>query len=168
MSEQYLRFFLALKQAFVFSFLSFQFDFLPSSSARLFIIMANVADAAAPKVVLGHDVDSGSEPNSTSPAVGSTAGQEEEDEGKPAIAQKVYGIAKGDNEGKVNLHIPEMVWFHKFKDTSTATIRKVLELKGAQRGKRFLHITVSKKFLPITKLSGRTFLSAWWHIVVCM
>ncbi|KAG2741815.1 hypothetical protein P692DRAFT_20840142 [Suillus brevipes Sb2] len=131
--------------------------------------MANIADAAAPKVVPGHDVDSGSELNSTSPAVGSTAGKEEEDDGKLAIPLKVYGIAKGDDEvqGKVNLHIPEMVWFNKFKDTSTAAIRKVLELKNAERGKRFLHITVSRKLRPITKLSGRTFLSAWWHIVVC-
>jgi len=36
--------------------------------------MANVVDAAPPKVVPGNNIDSGSEHDSTSPAVGSTAG----------------------------------------------------------------------------------------------
>ncbi|KIK41002.1 hypothetical protein CY34DRAFT_806607 [Suillus luteus UH-Slu-Lm8-n1] len=126
------------------------------------------ADAAVPKVVPpGHGIDSGPEPNPTSPAVGSTAGQEEEDEGMPAIPQLVYGIAKGDREGKMNHHIPEIAWFHKIEDRSTANIRNVLELKDTERSERVLHITVSRKLRPITKLSGRTFLSAWWHIVVC-
>jgi hypothetical protein len=162
--------FLAYKQAFISIFLSFQFNFLPGSSATLFIMVnTTVADAAAPKVLPpGHGIDSGPEPNSTSPAIGSIAGQEEEDEGKPAKPQLVYGIAKGDKEGKVNHHIPEMVWFHKFEDTSTANIRKVLELKDTERSERVLHILVSRKLRPITKLSGRVFLSAWWHIVVCM
>jgi hypothetical protein len=133
------------------------------------MVNTTAADAAVPKVVPpGHSIDSGPKPNSTSPAVGSTTGQEEEDEGMPAIPQLVYGIAEGDRKGKMNHHIPEIVWFHKIEDTSTANIGNVLELKDTERSERILHITVSRKLRPITKLSSRMFLSAWWHIVVCM
>ncbi|KAG1741280.1 hypothetical protein EDB19DRAFT_1875935 [Suillus lakei] len=91
---------------------------------------------------------------------------EEERESEAEILQKVYEIAK-DEESKVRHHVPEMVWFHKFEDTSTANIRRALGLKDAERGRRILYIIVFRKLDPITKLSDKKFLAAWWHIVVC-
>jgi hypothetical protein len=93
---------------------------------------------------------------------------EEERESEPAILQKVYEIAQKDREGKVKYHVPEMVWFHKFEDTSTAKIRAALGLEGAKRGRRVLYMIIFRKLDPITDLSGKQFLAAWWHIVVCM
>ncbi|KAG1803660.1 uncharacterized protein HD556DRAFT_1437417 [Suillus plorans] len=92
---------------------------------------------------------------------------EEERESEGEILQKVYEVAKEDKEGKVKYHVPEMVWSHKFEDTSTANIRRALGLKDAERGRRILYIIVFRKLEPITNLSGKQFLTAWWHTVVC-
>ncbi|KAG1741269.1 hypothetical protein EDB19DRAFT_717988 [Suillus lakei] len=92
---------------------------------------------------------------------------EEERESEAEILQKVYDIAKKDEEGKVRHHVPEMVWFHKFEDTSTSNIRRALGLKDAERGRRVLYVIIFRKLDPITKLSDQKFLTAWWHIVVC-
>ncbi|KAG2355780.1 hypothetical protein BDR07DRAFT_1425211 [Suillus spraguei] len=92
---------------------------------------------------------------------------EEERESEADILKKVYKIAGEDKEGKVKYHVPEMVWSHKFEDTSTANIRKALGLKDAERGRRVLYIIVFRKLDPITDLSDKEFLAAWWHIVVC-
>ncbi|KAG2337094.1 hypothetical protein BDR05DRAFT_805008 [Suillus weaverae] len=105
--------------------------------------------------------------NPTNELVAKLYWPEEECESEPAILQKVYEIAKKDEEGKVKHHVPEMVWFHQFEDTSTAKIRKTLGLKDAERGSRVLYIIVFRKLAPITDLSDTQFLTAWWHIVVC-
>ncbi|KAG2351920.1 hypothetical protein BDR07DRAFT_1440809 [Suillus spraguei] len=83
------------------------------------------------------------------------------------ILQDVYAIAK--EESAVKDHIPDMVWFHKFDQTSTMKIRKSLGIQDpdAERGSRVLYITVFRKLVPITSLSGDEFLSAWWQIVLC-
>jgi hypothetical protein len=81
--------------------------------------------------------------------------------------QKVYDIVEKDTKGKVKYHLPEMVWSHKFEETSTANIRTALGLKDAERGRRVLSIIVFKKLDPITNLSEDKFLSAWWQIIRC-
>ena len=67
----------------------------------------------------------------------------------------------------VDGHVPEMVWFHKFEDASTANIRRALGVDDPDRGSRVFYIVVFRKLLPITKLSGKEFLHAWWHVVLC-
>ncbi|KAG2753900.1 hypothetical protein P692DRAFT_20828894 [Suillus brevipes Sb2] len=81
--------------------------------------------------------------------------------------QRVHDIAEKDTKGKVKYHVPEMVWSHKFEETSTANIRTALGLKDAERGRRILSIIVFKKLDPITDLSEDEFLSAWWQIIRC-
>ncbi|KAG2339602.1 hypothetical protein BDR05DRAFT_967788 [Suillus weaverae] len=105
--------------------------------------------------------------NPTNELVAKLYWPEEERESEPAILQKVYEIAKKDEEGKVKHHVPEMVWFHKFEDTSMAKIREMLGLKDAERGRRVLYIIVFRKLDPITDLSEDEFLSAWWQIILC-
>jgi hypothetical protein len=105
--------------------------------------------------------------NTTSELVAKLYWPEEERESEAEILQKVYEIAEKDTEGKVKYHVPEMVWSHKFEETSTANIRTALGLKDAERGKRVLYIIVFKKLDPITGLSGDEFLSAWWQIIRC-
>jgi len=90
------------------------------------------------------------------------------------ILEEVYKIADGKREHmteeerkQVDGHVPEMVWFHKFEDTSTASIREALGIKDAKRGSRVFYIIVFRKLRPITELSGQEFLRAWWHAVLC-
>jgi hypothetical protein len=85
------------------------------------------------------------------------------------ILQKVYEIAKKDEEVKVKHHVPELVWSRMFENTSAANIRRALGIDVAETGRRRVFcIIVFRELLPITKLSGDEFLSAWWQIVVCM
>ncbi|KAG1869228.1 hypothetical protein C8R48DRAFT_570851, partial [Suillus tomentosus] len=88
---------------------------------------------------------------------------EEAHQSEPEILEEVYKIAKGDLD--VLGHVPEMVWFRKFEDTSTMIIRKALGIDDA--GSRVLYITVFRKLHPITTLSGEEFLLAWWEFVKC-
>ena len=90
---------------------------------------------------------------------------EQSRESEPDILKKVQAIAEKNPD--VNGHIPEMVWFHKFDETSTASIRKILGIDKPDRGSRVLYIIVFRKLVPITTLSGKEFLNAWWHVVVC-
>ncbi|KIK40225.1 hypothetical protein CY34DRAFT_807451 [Suillus luteus UH-Slu-Lm8-n1] len=67
-------------------------------------------------------------------------------------------------------HVPGLVLFHKFKGMSTSKIRLTSGLKDAEQaklGSRVLTIIVFKTLLPITTLSGKEFLTAWWQIVKC-
>ncbi|KAG1817651.1 uncharacterized protein BJ212DRAFT_1480212 [Suillus subaureus] len=91
---------------------------------------------------------------------------EEEHKSEAEILQKVYEIAKKDEEGKVKHHVPEMVWSHKFEDTSTANIRRALGLKDAEHGRHVLYIIIFRKLNQIMDLSDKEFLTAWWHIIV--
>ncbi|KAG2113446.1 uncharacterized protein F5147DRAFT_46113 [Suillus discolor] len=88
---------------------------------------------------------------------------EEARQSEPEILEEVYKIAKDDPD--VLGHVPEMVWFHKFEDTSTAIIRKALGIDDA--GSQVLYIIVFRKLDPITTLSGEEFLLAWWEVVKC-
>ncbi|KAG1719638.1 uncharacterized protein EDB91DRAFT_1351878 [Suillus paluster] len=103
--------------------------------------------------------------NTSSDLVAKLYWPEESRESEPEILKKVYKIA--EREMKVKGHVPDMVWFHKFEGTSTANIRKALGMDDAERGSRVLYIIVFRKLIPITKLSGMEFLTAWWQVVVC-
>jgi hypothetical protein len=92
---------------------------------------------------------------------------EEERESEVDILQKVYEIAKKDEEGKVKYHVPEFVWSRMFEDTSAANTRRALGIDDAETGRRAFYIIVFRELFPITKLSGDEFLSAWWQTVVC-
>jgi len=81
------------------------------------------------------------------------------------ILQRVYQIA--ERVSQVKGHVPEMVWFHKFDDTSTADTRMMLGIPDAEQGSRVLYLIVFRKLSPITTLSGQEFLQAWWHAVLC-
>ncbi|KAG2132078.1 hypothetical protein DEU56DRAFT_812987 [Suillus clintonianus] len=86
-------------------------------------------------------------------------------ESEPDILKKVYKIAETD--ARVKHHVPEMVWFHKFEDTSTANIRSALGLQDPKLGRRIFYIIVFRRLEPITDLWDTQFLSTWWHAVVC-
>ncbi|OJA10273.1 hypothetical protein AZE42_08684 [Rhizopogon vesiculosus] len=93
-------------------------------------------------------------------------------QGEPDILYEVYNIADGEQEGitdeegaQVAGHVPEMVWFHKFEETSSANIRRALGIDDAEQGSRVFYIIVFRKLCPITDLSGEEFLNAWWHAV---
>ncbi|KAG2339967.1 hypothetical protein BDR05DRAFT_991741 [Suillus weaverae] len=93
---------------------------------------------------------------------------EETRQSEPDILNEVYKIAQTDPD--VRGHVPELVWFHKFEGTSTSKIRIALGLKDAEQakqGSRALYIIVFRKLIPITTLSGKEFLAAWWQIVKC-
>jgi hypothetical protein len=74
-------------------------------------------------------------------------------------------MSTDDMEG----HIPDMVWFHKFHETSMGKIRKPLGIQDpdGERGSRFLYIIAFRRLVPITSLSGDEFLGAWWQVVLC-
>ncbi|KAG1901817.1 uncharacterized protein F5891DRAFT_1277565 [Suillus fuscotomentosus] len=93
---------------------------------------------------------------------------EETRQSEPDILKEVYKIAQTDLD--VRGHVPELVWFHKFEETSTSKIRVALGLKDAERaeqGSRVLYIIVFRKLIPITTLSGEEFIAAWWQVVKC-
>ncbi|KAG1767569.1 hypothetical protein EDD22DRAFT_296377 [Suillus occidentalis] len=93
---------------------------------------------------------------------------EETRQSEPDLLKEVYKIAQTDPD--VQGHVPELVWFHKFEETSTSKIRVALGLKDAEQaeqGSRVLYIIVFRKLIPITTLSGKEFLAAWWQIVKC-
>ncbi|KAG0697954.1 hypothetical protein DFH29DRAFT_810997 [Suillus ampliporus] len=91
---------------------------------------------------------------------------EESRESEPEILNQVYQIAQ--QEPEVRGHVPEMVWFYKFEETSTANIRKALGFEDAESGSRVLYIIVFRKLIPITTLTGMSeFLSSWWQVVIC-
>ncbi|KAG1793252.1 uncharacterized protein HD556DRAFT_513768 [Suillus plorans] len=107
-------------------------------------------------------------PNESSELVAKLYWPEETRQSEPDILNEVYRIAQTDPD--VRGHIPELVWFHKFEETSTSKIRVALGLKDADRaeqGSRVLYIIVFRKLIPITTLSGEEFIAAWWQVVKC-
>ncbi|KAG0697235.1 hypothetical protein DFH29DRAFT_160985 [Suillus ampliporus] len=72
-----------------------------------------------------------------------------------------------DREPQMKDYVPKMGWIHKFEEISTAKIQRAQTVDDAEWGSRVLYIIVSRKLLPITKLSGDEFLRAWWKVVVC-
>ncbi|KAG2127278.1 uncharacterized protein EDB93DRAFT_1332694 [Suillus bovinus] len=92
---------------------------------------------------------------------------EERRQSEDEILQNVYSIAS--KESTVKGHIPDMVWFHKFDETSTTKIRRSLGIQDAdaEGGSRILYIVMFRKLIPITSLSGDEFLSAWWQVALC-
>ncbi|KAG1784623.1 uncharacterized protein HD556DRAFT_1251073 [Suillus plorans] len=84
---------------------------------------------------------------------------------EPEILAKVQAIAERDSW--VKGHVPDMVWFHRFDETSTARIRKALGMDHNTQGSRVFYIIVFRKLQPITDLSGPEFRDAWWQIINC-
>ncbi|KAG1840485.1 hypothetical protein DFJ58DRAFT_689182 [Suillus subalutaceus] len=105
--------------------------------------------------------------NDTNELVAKLYWPEERRQSEDEILQNVYAIAS--KESTVKGHVPDMVWFHRFDETSTAKIRRSLGIQDpdAERGSRVLYIIVFRKLVPITSLSGDEFLSAWWQVVLC-
>jgi hypothetical protein len=94
---------------------------------------------------------------------------EETRQSEPDILNEVHKIAQTDPDA--SCHVPGLVLVYKFKGTSTSKIRITSGLQDAEQakpGSRALTIIVSRKLLPITVLSGKEFLAAWWQIVKCM
>ncbi|KAH7922715.1 hypothetical protein BV22DRAFT_1070026 [Leucogyrophana mollusca] len=86
-------------------------------------------------------------------------------ESEEDILKKVYEIAKDDPD--VAGHVPEFIWAHKFKETSTATIRVALNMADPFRGARTFCGIVFRRLLPITDLSDKVFLRTWWQTAMC-
>ncbi|KAG2744858.1 hypothetical protein P692DRAFT_20742868 [Suillus brevipes Sb2] len=84
---------------------------------------------------------------------------------EPEILVKVQAIAEHDS--RVKGHVPDMVWFHKFDETSTTHIRKALGMSNAAEGSCVFYVVVFRRLEPITSLSGPEFRDAWWQIVIC-
>jgi predicted type IV restriction endonuclease len=83
---------------------------------------------------------------------------EQSRESEPDILKKVQAIAEKNPD--VNSYIPEIVWFHEFDETSTASIRKIIGIDKPDRGSRALYIIVFRKLVQITTLSGKELLKA--------
>ncbi|KAG2121601.1 hypothetical protein DEU56DRAFT_833995 [Suillus clintonianus] len=103
--------------------------------------------------------------NQTAELVAKLFWPEETRQSEPDILEEVYKIAI--EEPDVLGHVPEMVWFYKFDETSTAIIRRALGFDDAELGHRVLFIMVFKKLFPITTLVEKEFLVAWWQVVKC-
>ncbi|KIK35380.1 hypothetical protein CY34DRAFT_586747 [Suillus luteus UH-Slu-Lm8-n1] len=84
---------------------------------------------------------------------------------EPEILAKVHAIAERDSRMKG--HVPDMVWIHKFDETSTIHIKEALGTNHAAQGSRVFYIIIFRRLEPITTLSGPEFRDAWWQIVVC-
>jgi hypothetical protein len=104
--------------------------------------------------------------NDTDELVAKMYWPEESRQSEPDILEEVYKIADRELE-EVDGHVPEMVWFHKFEETSTTNIRRALGIDGADGSSRVFYLIVFRKLRPITELSGKEFLRAWWHVVLC-
>ncbi|KAG1741281.1 hypothetical protein EDB19DRAFT_1907976 [Suillus lakei] len=79
--------------------------------------------------------------------------------GTDELVAKLYQPGGSCESNSEKGHVLEMAWFHKFEGTSPAKIRMALGM-DAERGGRVSYIIVSRKFCPITNLSGKELLSA--------
>lgn len=73
----------------------------------------------------------------------------------------MHGIAKGDNEGKVNHRIQKMIWSNKSEDKFKANIKMALELKDTEQGKYALHNMSMLLGKSITDLSKDESPASW-------
>jgi len=103
--------------------------------------------------------------NETEELVAKIYWPEETRQSEADILKMVHEIAA--KHPKVKDHVPDVIWSHKFADTSTAKIREALGIDFAEVGGRALYIIVFRKLRPITALSGDEFLRAWWHALAC-
>ncbi|KAG1860291.1 hypothetical protein DFJ58DRAFT_874529 [Suillus subalutaceus] len=74
---------------------------------------------------------------------------------EPGMLNAVHEITQ--YKPQVDGHVPEMIWLHQVEETSTAKLRRELEIDDPARRSRILNIHVSWKLQPITKLSGKEF-----------
>ncbi|KAF8129366.1 hypothetical protein EV363DRAFT_1264501 [Boletus edulis] len=76
---------------------------------------------------------------------------------EPDILKRVYEIA---HDQDIKGHVPVMLWYKSFEETSTAKVRQRLGLKT--EGARVLYTIIFRKLRPITELTGRDFLLAFY------
>ncbi|KAF8423739.1 hypothetical protein L210DRAFT_3569339, partial [Boletus edulis BED1] len=69
---------------------------------------------------------------------------------EPDILKRVYEIA---HDQDIKGHVPVMLWYKSFEETSTAKVRQRLGLKT--EGARVLYTIIFRKLRPITELTGR-------------
>lgn len=82
---------------------------------------------------------------------------------EPNVLKDVEKIAQ--KEADVRNHIPAMVFYHVFVDSSTSIIRRSLSMH--EPGSRILYFIVFEELMPITQLVGEPFLKCWWDAVRC-
>ncbi|KAG2052922.1 hypothetical protein BDR06DRAFT_490916 [Suillus hirtellus] len=95
---------------------------------------------------------------------------EDTHQSEPIIFDEVCKITQINSDAL--RHAPRLVFFYKFKKTSTCKISIAPGLKDVDQVKpdsRILKVIASRKLIliPITTLSGKEFLTAWWQIVKC-
>ncbi|KAG1811680.1 hypothetical protein EV424DRAFT_1419697 [Suillus variegatus] len=93
---------------------------------------------------------------------------EDTHQSEPIIFDEVCKITQIDFDALS--HPRGLVLFYQFKNTSTYKISIAPGLKDVEQvrpGSRILTIITSRELIPITKLSGKEFLTAWWQIVKC-
>ena len=98
--------------------------------------------------------------NGTEELVAKIYWPEETRQSEEDILKEGHNIAV--DHADVKDHVPDVIWSHKFKGTSTANIREALGIDDAAVGSRSLFIIVFRKLRPVTELSGDEFLRAWW------
>src|SRR5205807_779639 len=103
--------------------------------------------------------------NNTDKLVAKIYWREESRQSEAEILEEVHRIA--EEQPNVMYHVPDVIWPHTFKDTSTKKIRKALGIDVVPGASRALYIIVFRKLLPITQLTGDNFLRSWWHAVEC-
>ncbi|KAG2136115.1 uncharacterized protein EDB93DRAFT_1091956 [Suillus bovinus] len=87
---------------------------------------------------------------------------------EPIVPDKVYKTTQIDPDAVG--HTPGLLWSYKFKGKSKYTIRNgpaLQDIQHVKSGSRVLTIIVSRNLIPITTLSGKEFLAAWWEVVKC-
>jgi hypothetical protein len=83
---------------------------------------------------------------------------------EPGMLNVVHEIAQ--YKPQVDGHVPETIWLHKIEETSTARLRRELEIDGPVSCSGILNIHVSWKFQLIMKLSGNEFRRVWWVVII--
>jgi hypothetical protein len=143
-----------------------EFDFDPSECITHFGLRGRATNVFPVKSEMPSCLSRGHPScNNTDELVAKLYWPEESRQSEAEILEEVHKIAAESPE--VKDHVPEVIWFHKFKDTSTAKIIKALGIDDVVHGSRALYIIVFRKLRPITELNGDEFLRAWWQAVLC-
>lgn len=79
------------------------------------------------------------------------------------LLRKAYTIAATEDD--VRGHLPVLIGSHTWPDTFSESIRRFLHI--GDRPSRHLRILVFIKLQPITALSGKEFLKAYWDCFLC-
>ncbi|KAG1762327.1 hypothetical protein EV702DRAFT_332282 [Suillus placidus] len=96
-------------------------------------------------------------------------GAEEQHTGELGILEKVSEIANGEHQTtNSNGHVPQLVWHHKFTNSTSAVQKASLCTPAPTKGSRVLYILVFHKLRPITELrSGEDLFNVWHQCILC-